>query len=86
MVLVNTSKINVRHVFCPREYKRQYMYIKKYPDCERVPPPSMNIINREIKKLRDLIVPYDAPNFEKTTKQEFNQARKELKKMIRYLS
>ena len=80
--IVNTSLINIRNVFCPREYKRQYMYIKNHPECARVPPPSMNIINREIKKLRDLIVPYDAPNFEKTTKQQFYTARKELKKLL----
>jgi len=80
--IVNTSLINVKNIFCRREYKRQYMYIKNHPDCERVPPPSMNIINREIKKLRDLIVPYDAPNFEKTTKEQFYTARKELKKLL----
>jgi len=82
----DTSLITVFSKDCLNEYQRQYYYLKRHPDCARIPPPRPNKIKKEVEKLRLMIHPHDAPNFEKTTKQEFHQARKELKKMLRYLS
>jgi len=83
---VDTTLITVFERDCRKEYVRQYNYLSRKPDCLRAPPPSKRLIKREIKKLREMIHPYDAPNFERTTKQEFHQARKKLKTMIHYLS
>ena len=83
---LNTKLITVLSIDCQKEYRRQYGYLRCNPECQRIPPPSPKRIKIEIEKLRDMIHPYDAPNFEKTTKQEFHQARKQLKKMIHYLS
>ena len=84
--IVNTKLITVNTVDCRKEYLRQYLYLKRNPECQRIPPPKLHQIKKEIQKLREMIHPYDAPNFEKTTKQQFHQARKELKKMLCYLS
>tara|TARA_R110002096_G_scaffold382543_1_gene576428 strand:+ start:279 stop:569 length:291 start_codon:yes stop_codon:yes gene_type:complete len=82
----DTSLITVFSKDCLKEYHRQYHHLKTHPDCARVPPPSPKKIKKEVEKLRDMIHPHDAPNFEKTTKQEFEQARKELKKILGYTS